>query len=163
MVGASVVIRGVGIGVVVCCRDAVGMVETDGRGRVVTGVAKEVSCTGVRTIHSEITDNVRIYELVNHIYYEYAADGSSLMTMINTSVPSSEVAKKTVDSSGTPGTIPVPLLEPLVPGCHLLVFFLSLRACIMFTASFSSGVKDCTPLSLGFKVDGFGFGALGVS
>ncbi|GJY70073.1 hypothetical protein Tco_0473055, partial [Tanacetum coccineum] len=33
-----------------------GVVETDGRGRVVTGATEEISCTGVRTVGSEIID-----------------------------------------------------------------------------------------------------------
>ncbi|GKC68582.1 hypothetical protein Tco_1101180, partial [Tanacetum coccineum] len=50
MVGASVVIGGVGIGVVdCCCRGTCGMVETDGGGKVVTVVAEGVSGIGVRT------------------------------------------------------------------------------------------------------------------
>ncbi|GKF47373.1 hypothetical protein Tco_0137175, partial [Tanacetum coccineum] len=53
---ASVIISGVGIGVVVCCRGASGMVETDGGRKVVTGVVGGVSYTGVRTEGSEITD-----------------------------------------------------------------------------------------------------------
>ncbi|GKF19895.1 hypothetical protein Tco_0068533, partial [Tanacetum coccineum] len=35
---------------------AVGIGETDGRGRVVTGATEEVSYTGVRTIDLKITD-----------------------------------------------------------------------------------------------------------
>ncbi|GKG40099.1 hypothetical protein Tco_0466876, partial [Tanacetum coccineum] len=33
-----------------------GMVETDGRGTVVTSAAEDVSCTGVRTVGLDITD-----------------------------------------------------------------------------------------------------------
>ncbi|GKE87782.1 ribonuclease H-like domain-containing protein, partial [Tanacetum coccineum] len=77
--------------------------------------------------------------------------------------PLLEVAKTTVDSLGTPGFLPVPSFESPVHGCLLLVFLLSLRACIMSTASCSAGVKDGASLSLVFEVAGFDFGALGVA
>nr|GFB83306.1 hypothetical protein [Tanacetum cinerariifolium] len=67
---------------------------------------------------------------------------SSSRTLGLVPVPSLEVAKTIVDSSGTLGIIPVPLLKPLVPGYLLLVFLLSIRACIMSAASCSAGVKD---------------------
>nr|GEW10059.1 ribonuclease H-like domain-containing protein [Tanacetum cinerariifolium] len=47
-------------------------------------------------------------------------------------VRSLEVAEMTVDSSETPGILLVLALEPLVPGCLLLVFLLSLRACMEY-------------------------------
>nr|GEZ02728.1 hypothetical protein [Tanacetum cinerariifolium] len=78
-------------------------------------------------------------------------------------VETDRVVETTIDSSGTPGIVPVPSLEPPIPGCLLLVFLLSLRACIMSVASFLAGVKDCTHLSLGFEVADFGFRALKVS
>ncbi|GKF02994.1 hypothetical protein Tco_0029917, partial [Tanacetum coccineum] len=42
------------------CKGAIGMVETDGRGRVITGAAEEVSYTGVRIVGSKITDTVSL-------------------------------------------------------------------------------------------------------
>nr|GEY58457.1 hypothetical protein [Tanacetum cinerariifolium] len=56
MIGASVLIGGGGIGATVCYRCAGEMVETEGKGKVVTCAAKGVSCTGVRTDGSEITE-----------------------------------------------------------------------------------------------------------
>ncbi|GKF65751.1 hypothetical protein Tco_0192268, partial [Tanacetum coccineum] len=78
-------------------------------------------------------------------------------------VPSLEVAETTMDSSRTPGILPVLSVKPLVLGCLLLVFLLSLRAYITSATSCSLGVKDWSLLSLSFEEAGFGFGPLGVS
>ncbi|GKG45641.1 hypothetical protein Tco_0498087, partial [Tanacetum coccineum] len=56
MIGASVMIGGGGIGVVVCYKGASGIVETDGGGKVVTSTVEGVSCIGVRTEGSEIAN-----------------------------------------------------------------------------------------------------------
>nr|GFB33768.1 hypothetical protein [Tanacetum cinerariifolium] len=56
MVGALFMVDGEGIGAVDCCRGAGGMAMTYGAGKVITCVAEGVSCTGVRTEGSKITD-----------------------------------------------------------------------------------------------------------
>ncbi|GKE19950.1 hypothetical protein Tco_1431462 [Tanacetum coccineum] len=77
---------------------------------------------------------------------------SSLRTPGLAPVHSFEAAETTMDSSGTLGLLLVPSFEPPKPGCLLLVFLLSFRACIMFVASYSAGVGDGAPLSFVFKV-----------